>query len=65
MLLRHDITINGWRLTMDASGGRSGMQFIESSIVGLRSAVTTFTRPATPLLSPCAWSALLEGQGEC
>jgi hypothetical protein len=25
------------------------MQFIESSIVGLRSAVTTFTRPATPL----------------
>jgi hypothetical protein len=31
------------------SGGRSGMQFIESSIIGLRSAVTTFTRPATPL----------------
>ena len=25
------------------------MQFIESSIIGLRSAVTTFTRPATPL----------------
>jgi len=25
------------------------MQFIESSIVGLRSAVTTFTRPVTPL----------------
>jgi hypothetical protein len=25
------------------------VQFIESSIIGLRSAVTTFTRPATPL----------------
>ena len=25
------------------------MQFIESSIVGLRSAVTTFTHPVTPL----------------
>jgi hypothetical protein len=25
------------------------MQFIESSIIGLRSAVTTFTRQATPL----------------
>jgi hypothetical protein len=25
------------------------MQFIESSIIGLRSAVTTFTHPATPL----------------
>src|SRR5690349_1390442 len=30
-------------------GGRSGMQFTESSSIGLRSAVTTRTHPATPL----------------
>lgn len=36
--------LNGWNLTAGA-----GMQFIESSIVGLRSAVITLTHRATPL----------------